>query len=180
MNDFFLIWKVNNVQYTGEVALGSDAELQVQDYYFPISFPGQILGPITVTLQSCSSYYGIPDNLTNVRFFLDGDPNTLSVIRDLWPALGNSYAPARPDVAGGMDISLDQGQTWTRITTTVGNKDIPSTWIPMPATAVGYGATAGQIGPFDTATILCRLVIPTNAQESQLFDINLAIDPDIV
>lgn len=62
----------------------------------------------------------------------------------------------------------------------VGDPSNPSSWLGLPAIAIGTGASDGVLGPYDTATLYLRYVIPGTADEYQVFNIQLAVDCDIV
>ena len=49
----------------------------------------------------------------------------------------------------------------------------------MPAIAVSSVATAGQLGPFDTASLLLRLQVPATVPALGRFEIQLGIDADV-
>ena len=51
-----------------------------------IVFPGQTTIAQLLTLYSSARYDGLGETLTNVKFYLDGDADSLAVIQDIWPA----------------------------------------------------------------------------------------------
>ena len=149
---------------------------------FPVSFPGSISEPLTVTLNSSAQANGTYDILQNIKFFLTGDPDDLATVQGGWPTLGNAFTPPRPEMNGGLQISFD-GSTWTTFvsgSSGVGDQNYPSTWIELPAVAIGAGGIAGTLGPFDIALFYMRYVLPATTTTYKVFDINLAVDCDIV
>jgi hypothetical protein len=103
-----------------------------------------------------------------VKFYLTGDPNDIATVQGSWPNLGFSYNPQRPQLNGGFQISFD-GIDWTTfsiknpaLTGSVGagDQNDPSTWILLPASAIGSDGQDGTLGPYDQATFYIRFVVP--------------------
>jgi hypothetical protein len=174
VNDFYLIWTYNTQEVTGY-----NSGWVNNPVYFPISYPGITTGVYSMTLQSSALSTGTMETVTNVSFYLDGDALDLQIVRDLWTVLGNVAVPSRPELSGGVEISFDNGNTFTRFDSNVGNKNLPETWIPLPASATSSGI-AGQIGPYDIATMLVRWVIPPGATEYKLFQVGVNVDCDVI
>ena len=127
---FDLVWTQN-----GSIIHGLNAGVfNPGSLVFPVSFPGNITDPLTVTLESSALMNGTFDILSNVRFYLTGDPSDLSIVQASWPALGNSFTPPQPQMSGGLEICFD-GITWIRFVTTgngvtgVGDQDGPASLV---------------------------------------------------
>lgn len=165
-SQFYLIWKESGTLVRDNSTLGTSR--------FGISFPGTSSKAKMVTLCSSSIPIGEFRTLKNVKLYIDGiDAKTIQTI---WPIFGGSK---RPDLSGGLDISFDGGNTYTRFSSSVGLKSDPSTWLDIPAQAMGMQGVDGQIGPFDTATIYLKLVIPPSIN-TQVYQVNLEVDFDII
>lgn len=173
VSPFYLIWQRDDLLLRGRAA---EAWVDGQAV-FPITFPGRKTEALSLTLRSSARDSHTFETLTNVRFYLTGAD--VPIVQAAWPAYGNAFTPARPELSGGLEVSFDQGHSWTRFSTTVGYESNPATWLELPAIAVGLGGTAGQLGPFDQAHLLVRFVVPPQATEFKVFDLQLAVDCDI-
>jgi hypothetical protein len=144
---------------------------------FPINFPGQSTTPAQLQVRSNAVTLQTYETLVGVKFFLTGDPDDINIVQNIWTTIGGS---TRPELNGGVDISFDFGQTYIRFDITHGLESAPSTWIPLPAEAVGAQGADQTLGAFDTAHIIIRYVIPPGATQYEKFDIRLGIDFDIL
>ncbi len=144
---------------------------------FPIGFPGTTSVPEQLQVHTNAATLQTYETLTGVKFFLTGDADDLNIIQNIWPSLGGS---TRPELNGGLDISFDFGQTYTRFDSTHGLETDPSSWIPLPAEAVGAQGTDETLDAFSTAHFILRYVIPPGATQFEKFDIRLALDFDII
>ncbi len=197
---FNLIWSQN-----GSIIRGYQNEAYIEgSLVFPVTFPGNITDAQTITLNSSAQADGTLDILSGVKLYLVGDPTDLNTVQGYtpsaafppptggwplgWPNLGAAFSPARPEMNGGLQISFD-GNNWTTFSSVqagapgsigVGDQSDPSTWILLPAAAIGTGASNGIIGPYDMATIYLRYMIPATDIVFKVFDIQLAVDCDIV
>jgi len=172
---FSLIWSQNGTLLHGGNADGS--------LVFPVMFSGVTSLVQQVTLNSSARVNGTFDILSGVKFYLAGDSADLAIIMGQWPNLGSAYTPARPELNGGLQISFD-GTTWTTFcmgaSGNVGNPNDPTTWLPLPAIAVGLGGADGILGPYDIASLSLRYLVPNSVANYQLFNISLAVDCDVV
>lgn len=124
------------------------------------------------------------EKLENIRFYLQGDESTLSVLMEEWPLSGC-----------GLELSMDQGVTWLLFSRVIvssqdgtvlpilGVESDPSTWIPLQASAVAFGSANGELlsyPPYDQAYLLLRLRVPSSSSLSGLFEYNLGIDFDVL
>lgn len=193
---FSLLWSQNGTVIHGGAA--------TSPLVFPVQFPGTTSVVQQVTLASSALTNGTFDILSGVKFYLTGDPADMNTVQGYtppisitppsggwavgWPNLGNVSTPPRPELNGGLEISFD-GNSWTTFSAVqssapgsvgVGDQNDPTTWLLLPGTAIGVGGADGILGPFDTATLYLRYVIPNSATSYQLFDIALAVDADVV
>lgn len=174
----YLIWSQN-----GSV-LKNDT--QAKSLAFPVSYPSATSDALTVTLSSSA----ITDNnfatLSNVRLFLQGEADQLNTLLNVWPTYGSSMTPPRPELDGGIEISFDGGQTFTRLGLDpetglrFGDPADASTWILLPQAAVTPGSADGVLGAIDTATITVRYRIPSLADQFQIFNVRLEAAFDVV
>jgi hypothetical protein len=190
-NPFTITWEQNGsiLHGYGLVETSPPAEEYIEgSLIFPISFPSVTTNPIQVTLKSSALANGTFDILSNVRFYLSGDPDDLNIVQNIWPNLDFSFSPPLPELSGGLQISFD-GVNWTTfsiaqpdVAGSVGVGDIndSTTWLLLPALAIGPNGSDGVLGPFDVATIYLRYVIPPGATQYQVFDVSLSIDCDVV
>jgi hypothetical protein len=133
-----------------------------------ITFPSNSTAPVNVRMSSSSHDLQTFDTFRNVKLYLTGDPNQIATVQGLWPTQG-----------GGLFISYDGGKTYTPFTTTYGYEADPTTWVLLPAVAVGLGGLNGILGPFDSANLVLKYVIPEQADQYQIYDIQLTADFDV-
>lgn len=175
MDPTYLVWTQNGVLLRGyQNGAWVDGNLA-----FPVGFPGQQNTTQTVVLSSSAGSEGTLETLNNVRLYLTGDLGDLAIVQGLWPALGDAYSPPRPEMNGGFDISFD-GSNYIRFSTLVGLASDPTTWLTVPAVAIGQNGADGVLGPYSTATMFLRYVIPPTVTTYKTFNIQLAVDMDIV
>ncbi len=163
-NPFNLIWSLN-----GSIIRGYSGGAYVPgNLVFPISFSSTATSPQTVSLRSSALDNGTFDILSNVKFYLTGDPSDLSIVQGVWPNVGYLETQAQNQLNGGLQISFD-GITWTTfsiiqegLSGSVGVGDIndESTWLELPSLAVGPTGSIGTLGPFDVATLYLRYIVP--------------------
>lgn len=181
---FNLIWSQN-----GSIIRGYQNGAYVEgSLVFPVTFPGKITDPLTITLRSSAQANGTLDILSGVKLYLTGNADDLATVQSSWPNLGFAYNPPRNEMNGGLQVSFD-GSNWTTFSKKqsgvsgsvgVGDQADPITWILLPATAIGTGASNGVLGPYDMATMYLRYVIPATASTFKVFNISVAVDCDIV
>ena len=140
---------------------------------FEVTTPGTLTEPITLVFYTDGD---IPvSNLINIKLYLNGDPTSLDILTNQWPYIQLD----RPDLNGGLEISTDQGRTFTRFNQTYGYLSNPTTWITLPATATAYSTEDGVLSSIDTGTIQLRLVIPPGATQFMKFNFNIEVDCDV-
>jgi hypothetical protein len=161
---FYLVWSQSTVTLVGQVSGSFVQEEAIQG----ISFPGSTTTPLSINLASCARELNTFDNLINVKLYLTGDSDQIKIIQSDWPAIG-----------GGLQISFDGGRTYNTFTTTYGYQATPSTWVLLPAEAIGLNGNAGTLSPFDSANLLLRYIIPTSAVDYDIFQIALTADFDV-
>lgn len=144
---------------------------------FPVGFPGTISTAQILEVASNAIALQTYESLVGVGFFLVGDANDINTVQNIWPTLGGT---TQPQLNGGIDISFDGGQTYTRFDSTHGVQGTPSTWIYLPAVSVGAQGTAETIGAFDTAHFIVRYVIPPGATQFGILNISLGLGFDIL
>lgn len=170
----YFVWKQNGLLLRGRLNDGwVDGNLA-----FPVGFPGVPNTTQTLLLSSSASSEGTLETFRNVKLYLTGDPGDIAIVQGLWPTYGNSYNPPRTEINGGLDISFD-GANYTRFSSTVGWEADPSTWLTLPAVAIGLNGTDGVLGAYDSAQILIRFTIPYVADLFKTYNIQLAADADI-
>lgn len=161
---FYLVWdqglgvligKVNGVFQQNEAVQG-------------ISFPGNSTIPVNVSLASSAKDNQTFDTLRNVKLYLTGDPTEIATVQTVWPTQG-----------GGLLISYDGGRTYSTFSTTYGYEANPSTWPLLPAVSVGLNGQDGVLGPFDSANMVLKYVIPEQATQYQIYDVSLTADFDV-
>lgn len=145
--------------------------------FFPVSFPGTSSPPLQLQVRSNAIDLGTFETLTGVKFYLTGNASDINIVQNIWTTLGSS---TRPELNGGVDISFDFGTTFTRFDINNGVQSNPSTWISLPAEAVGQQGSDNTLGPFDTAHLLIRIVVPPGATQFKKLDIKLALGFDII
>jgi hypothetical protein len=174
MAPFYLIWQRDDL-----LLRGFDGQAWVDGKaVFPITFPGRKTAVLPVTLRSSARDSHTFETLSDVRFYLTG--TDVPLVQGTWPYYGNAFTPARPELNGGFEVSFDGGRLWTRFSRDVGYEADPATWVSLPALAVGLNGIAGQLGPFDQAHLLVRYVVPPQAIDFKVLDLQLAVDCDIV
>jgi hypothetical protein len=133
-----------------------------------ITFPSNSTTPVNVRMSSSSHDLQTFDTFRNVKLYLTGDPDQIAIIQGLWPTQG-----------GGLFISYDGGKTYTPFTTTYGYQADPTTWVLLPAVAVGLGGLNGVLGPFDSANLVLKYVIPEQANQYDIYNVQLTADFDV-
>jgi hypothetical protein len=144
---------------------------------FPIAFPGTTSPPQLIQLRSNAAVLQTYETLVGVSFFLVGDTDDINTVQNLWPTLGGV---SQSGLNGGYDISFDSGRTFIRFDPTHGVQGNQSSWIELPAEAIGSQGTVGVLGAFDTAHLIVRVVVPPGATQYQSFAIQLGVDFDII
>jgi hypothetical protein len=161
---FYLVWD----QGTGVLIGKVNGVFQENEAVQGISFPSQQTIPINVRLASCARDIQSFDTLRNVKLYLTGDPTEIATVQTIWPPLG-----------GGFYISYDGGKTYTVFSPTYGYENDPTTWVLLPAEAIGLNGVDGTLGPFDSANLILKYVIPEQATQYQIYDIALTADFDV-
>ncbi len=161
---FYLVWTQGTSVLIGDV----NGVFQQNEAVQGISFPNNSTIPLNVRMASCAREIQSFDTLINVRLYLTGDPTEIATVQTIWPPLG-----------GGLFISYDGGKTYTPFTTTYGYVNDPTTWVLLPATAIGLNGVQGTLGPFDSANFILKYVIPEQATQYQIYDISLTADFDV-
>ena len=177
---FSLLWSQNGTLIHG----GSVSKVLV----YPAMFPGKTSLVQKISLTSSAQVNGTFEILNGVKFYLTGTDEDLDLVQGQWPNLGFAYNPPRSEMDGGLQISFD-GNNWITFSRLdphiigsqgIGDKDDPSTWLELPGVAIGLNGADGGLGPYDVATIYLRYVVPDSHLEYRIFDINLAVDCDVV
>ena len=145
--------------------------------WFAVAFPASTSVPLQVQLQSNAVALQTYETLKGVQFFLTGDSSDVNIVQNIWPYLGGV---SKPELNGGYEISFDFGRTYTRFTSGVGVEATRSTWLTLPSEAVGSQGAEGTLGPFDTAHLIVRVVIPPGAIQYKKLDVRLGVDFDII
>lgn len=164
--NFSLIWQTD------------DGVLATNQLPFGVAFPARTTEAFAAQLRSNARDLRTTDTLTAVRFYLSGS-YAVQVVEQ-WPQYGQAFTPERTDLNGGFEVSFDDGATWIRFDLSHGWQGDPSTWIPLPASALGSNGIAGTIGPLDIAHLLVRLVVPPGAGDFTTLDLRLVADCDVV
>jgi hypothetical protein len=160
----YLNWSQGN-----SILIGLDNLIFQEDQaLLGITFPTQSTVPINVRMSSSSHDLGTFDTFRNVKLYLTGAANQIAIVQGLWPTQG-----------GGLLISYDGGKTYTPFTTTYGYEADPTTWVLLPAVAVGLGGHDGILGPFDSANLVLKYVIPEQATQYDIYDVQLTADFDV-
>jgi hypothetical protein len=141
----------------------------------PVSFPGTITPPQAVQLRSSAIDTQTFESLSRVQFYLRG-PDAAEVQR-AWPYAGDPTRQSELD--GGFEISFDGGNRWIRFNLQTGLQSDPSTWITLPAFAVGEQGQDGLLSPYDIAHLSLRYVIPPSGSINKVYDVVLAASFDI-
>lgn len=144
---------------------------------FAISFPATTSQPQQIQVASNAASLQTYETLIDVAFFLTGDPDDINIIQSIWPTIGGD---SNTQLNGGAEISFDSGQTFIRFDVSHGKKEDSTTWIPLPAAAIGFGAVEQTLGPFDRGHLIFRYVIPPGATQFKKFNITLSMGFDIL
>lgn len=144
---------------------------------YPIGFPAGTTDAQLISLRSSARDTHTFERLTNLRLYLTG--SDVSIVQESWPYLGNTFSPARPELNGGFLISFDGGRNYITFDKTHGYESDPTTWIQVPALAIGLNGIDGVLGAFDDAQFLVRYKIPSLASSFKVLDIQLVPDFDI-
>lgn len=145
--------------------------------WFPVAFPGTTSVPLQLQVKSNASALQTYEVLEGVKFFLTGDADDVDIVQNVWPGLGG---PNKPELSGGYEVSFDFGRTYIRFDSLHGLESSPSTWITLPSEAVGAGGLDGTLGPFDTAHLIVRVVVPPGADQFRAMHLRLGMDFDII
>jgi len=160
-SDFSFIWTKDGVE-----AYGPDTS---DGWRFPISFAGAMTDPVNFVLTTTALASQNYETAHNLKFYLAGAAADVDLVQNQWPAQ-----------SGGLDISFDRGQSWTRFSPTAGLFSVPATWLMLPVGATGHATQDGVLDPFDTAQLMLRFVIPAQWTGTRLLSLQLGIDCDIV
>lgn len=155
----------------------NSSDAVISEAGFPVAFPGT--ASIAHQLQLASNAFQLQtfETLTGVGFFITGDEADVNIVQNVWPVLGGT---TKPQLNGGLDISFDRGQTYTRFDSTHGVQRDSSTWISLPITSVGSQGIAATLGPFDTSHFIVRYIIPPGAVNYGVLNISLGIGFDVI
>lgn len=160
----YLNWKQGSTILIGEVNM----VFQENEAVDGISFPANSTTPISLMMSSSASDLHTTDTFRNTRLYLAGDPAEIAIVQTVWPPLG-----------GGFYISFDGGKIYNQFNTTYGYGPDPNTWVLVPASCIGLTATNGILGPLDSASFVVQYIIPEQATQYQIYDIQLTADFDI-
>ena len=180
---FSLLWSQNGtlIQGVNPAGIGATPQSNMIEGVVNegIIFPGQTTLAQAITVTSSALYDGLDETLTNVKFYLDGDPASLVIIQGLWPTQG-----------GGMQISFDQGLTYLTFLqgpSGLGDKNYPATWITSQETLVTVVSgipvdlsAPGIIYATESLNLLLRMVVPAQATQYQVYLPTLQCDFDII
>ena len=140
--------------------------------YFDVTYSGRTSDSLELSFSSPAILLGTTEVLSSVKLYLDGpDVDVLNS----W-----TYISSKVNLNGGVEISFDDGRVWTRFSPTVGNKAMPSTWVTLPGEAIGSLGVDGTLNPFDTATILLRLVVPPGFTDYRILAFYIGVDYDVI
>jgi hypothetical protein len=140
--------------------------------YFNVSYPNRTSDVLTVSFQSPANNLGTQEILTGTSLYLDGEAASLLLS---WTTISN-----KANLNGGLQVSFDLGETWTTFSPTAGNKANKSTWILLPASAIGSLGVAGILNPYDSATISLRVVVPPSFSNYGVLNFNIGVDFDVI
>jgi hypothetical protein len=168
---YYVNWIQNGIVLTGK----SEGTWTNNPLVFPINYPGNSTLSSEVVLHSSSFVNTQNYNLKNVSFYLTGSDSL--AIQTIWPYIGDTYTPTRPELNGGFEISFD-GNTWIRFNSGIGLQTNRSTWLTLSSLSTGNGID-GLLGPLDTATLMLRYVVPSNITLYKVLDVNLAISFEV-
>lgn len=155
-----VIWTVNDVVSTSST-------------YLDVSYPSTTSKPISLVIASPAANTNTTEILTNVKFYLDGSDATLL---ESWASISGTES----SLNGGVEISFDNGITWTRFSSTIGKKSDTSTWVILPAVAISSLATDGQLMSYDRGKLLLRVIVPPSFSDYRIISFLLGTDFDVV
>lgn len=165
----FLGWQSTGVIIQGEVT----PEGLIS---FPVITPGVATAPLSLLFYLDPESTTPVNTLENIKIYLGGDVASVNIIQNIWPALGGS---AREDLNGGLEISFDQGNSYTRFNSTVGLASNPASWIILPAGATSFSEIDGVMSNSDAAGILIHLIVPPGATQYQKLSFQIQVDCDV-
>lgn len=145
--------------------------------WLPIGFPTTTSQIQSLQFRSNAQDLQTYEVLSNVNFYLTGNPNDVNTVQNIWTNYGG---PTKPELNGGFEISFDFGRTYIRFNSNIGVESNPATWILLPTEAVGAQGIVGILGPFDIGRVIVRYIIPPAADQYQTFNISLGIDFDVI
>jgi hypothetical protein len=180
MPGFHLVWQKDELLLRGYDFVASD--WKDGQLTFPVAYPGRYSDTKIITLRSSARDQGTLDVLKTVKLYLVGDATDLYQVMEVWPFLSDT----KPELNGGFEISFDEGRSYTRLqyvsggSSNAGYKGDASTWITLPAEAIGLNGIAGELGPFDRAKLYVRFKIPPQATNYKLLNVQLAADFDVI
>jgi len=178
-------WKDSTgaVIYEGGPYTGSS--LEQNTLVLGVLAPNSYSGIFTVVLQNTaldrrlqiasqvgSVLDGAAETFLNIKLYLQSDPDTLNTLLNDWPLMN-----------AGVEVSFDNGITWTRFSSSIGNPADSSTWLLLPGSAVAFGAPDGELDatpPTNRATLLIRVKTPANPEAYGLISFSLVPDFDVV
>ena len=169
---YYINWSQSGNIITGK----SGSNWITGNIIYPINYPGGVTEPQSVSLQSSSLLNNQNYILKNIYLYLTGED--ANIVQTIWPTLGSTSIPVRPELSGGFEISFD-GVNWIRFNSSVGLESNRSTWLILSSESTGNGVD-GQLGPLDVANIMLRYVIPPGISLYKVLDINLGIIFEVV
>jgi hypothetical protein len=151
----------------------------------PVTFPAMTGPTQKLALSTSAVADGTFASLVNLQLYLQGDPDQLNTLLNVWPNYGSGTTPQQPELNGGIEISFDGGYSFTRLGalpdgTNLGFADDPTTWITVPASCIVPGTVDGVLGPFDLAMLSIRYIVPPLADQFQIFNVRLEAAFDVV
>ena len=151
----------------------------------PVTFPATTGTTQKLVLSTSAVADGTFASLVNLKLYLQGDPDQLNTLLNVWPNYGSGTTPQQPELNGGIEISFDGGYSFQRLGALPGGEnfglaDDPTTWITVPASCIVPGTTDGVLGPFDLATLSVRYIVPPLADQFQIFNVRLEAAFDVV
>lgn len=139
------------------------------DLFHGILRPGDTSVLQEVWIQNSASIRGTKEIFRNARIYLDIPDSLIPKYLETWPGQG-----------GGVQISFDSGSNWITLSSTQGNPSDSSTWVGIPAAAIGSNAEAGVLNPNDVAVIWLRVKVPGQELEAGLYEFGLGIDVEVI
>lgn len=147
----------------------SDGTLISEPCFHGVLHPGQTSIIKQIWLQSTCGIRQSQEILRKVKLYLQPPAELKTLLLTTWPSQ-----------SGGVDISFDRGVTWTTFSQTAGNPDSSSTWISLPAGAIGLSAAAGTLTPEDTAILYLRVRMPQQkGGDIVRYQFSLAVDFEV-